>query len=101
MNNPVNMEIDHKDENKLNNQRYNLRLATHSQNMINKKIRKDNTSGYKGVHITSGKYILAHIRTGGKQIHLGSFIDIVSAAHAYDDAAKKYYGEFARLNFPE
>ena len=44
MNNPVNMEIDHKDENKLNNQRYNLRLATHSQNMINKKIRKDNTS---------------------------------------------------------
>ena len=36
----------------------------------------------------------------GKLIHLGYFIDEMDAASAYDEAAMKYHGDFARLNFP-
>jgi hypothetical protein len=42
---------------------------------------------------------VAKIRYQGKRIWLGSFKDEIEAAKAYDEAAKKYHGEYARLNF--
>ena len=94
-------EIDHKDLNNLNNKWLNLREATSSQNKANTKKRIDNTTGFKGVywHKKSKKFV-ASIKLDYKKIHLGLYLNIIDAARSYDRAAIKYFGEFARLNFP-
>ena len=96
------IEVDHRDGNGLNNQRYNLRMAP-TQNQQNSKVRKDNTSGFKGVHKTKGKSHwricwLARIQVAGERVYLGSFFNPLDAAKAYDAAALKYFGEFALTN---
>ena len=90
---------DHKDRDGLNNQLSNLRWASNSQNQANKGPRADNECGYKGVCKDQGGW-KAQIRIGGKPKHLGRFDTVEQAARAYDEAAKKLYGEFAWLNFP-
>lgn len=92
---------DHKDGDGLNNQKDNLRPATNSQNQANAKISSRNKSGYKGVSWHSeGKCWVAKIRADDKQHHLGLFLDPKDAALAYDEAARRLFGEFARTNFP-
>jgi hypothetical protein len=101
MNEPINLVVDHKDGNGLNNRKENLRVVTRTQNHYNRRktIRKT-TSKYKGVHrITDRKAYCAKIRYKGKTISLGYYKDEIEAAKAYDEAAKKYFGEYARLNF--
>lgn len=92
-------EVDHKDRNGLNNQKENLRYATHSQNNMNKGLQFNNTSGFKGVSWNNrlGKYH-AYIHINRKRIHLGFFTNKIDAALAYNSAAPKYHGEFAVLN---
>jgi hypothetical protein len=88
---------DHRDGNGLNNQRYNLRPATHAENMCNARMRKDNTSGFKGVSWDkyTGRWQAA-IHVSNKRIHLGRH-DTPEGAHAaYCEASKKYHGEFGR-----
>lgn len=99
MNPPDNMEIDHIDGNRLNNQKSNLRLATSSQNKCNRGARKDCKSGYKGVswHKQNNKWSV-RIMTDGKYLSLGLYDDIKEAALAYNNASKKYHGEFAFMN---
>jgi hypothetical protein len=90
---------DHKDQNGLNNQRSNLREATQSQQIANQNLRRNNTSGYKGVSwFKRAEKWRAYIRVSRKQIYLGLFMDIKDAAKAYNKAALKYFGEFAVLN---
>lgn len=94
---PRDMQIDHINSNGLDNRRSNLRLATHTENIRNSRMRVTNTSGYKGVHRhkKSGRWI-AKIRAGGKQMTLG-YYDTPQEAHAaYAIAAEKMHGEFAR-----
>lgn len=95
---PDNIDIDHMDGNGLNCQRYNMRNATHGQNMMNNHS-KTGKSNYKGVTYIKGKYIQANISFNGNRIYLGVFPTEIEAAEAYDEAAKKYYKEFANLNF--
>jgi hypothetical protein len=92
-------QIDHEDRNKLNCQRNNLRRATQSQNMANRDLDSQNSSGLKGVHWHSrvGKWH-AQIRLRGNKIHLGYFDSQIEAAKAYNRAAKTMFGEFAVLN---
>jgi len=96
------VEVDHEDHDGLNNQRYNLRVASGSQNQHNARIRSDNTSGFKGVswHKQHKKWI-TRIQVEGKMLHVGLFTDLLEAACAYDMAAIKHHGEFASTNFAE
>jgi hypothetical protein len=93
--------VDHKDGDGLNNQSENLREATKSQNAANSR-KRNGSSIYKGVSYkeSSDKW-QAKICVNYKQIYLGLHENEVDAALAYDSAAMKYFGEFARLNFPE
>jgi len=94
--------IDHADHNGLNNQRYNLRFATTSQNTANQRIRSDNTSGFKGVSLDRrNNRWQSYIRINGSRMGLGSYPDPVDAAIAYDYAARELFSEFAFLNFPD
>lgn len=98
------VEVDHIDGNPLNNRRSNLRPATRTQNQRNRrKQRKPVTSRYKGVCLNrkTGKWIAYINPGGGKTIYLGSHRVEEDAARAYDEAARRHHGAFARLNFPE
>jgi hypothetical protein len=94
--------VDHKDRNKLNNQKSNFRSATAIQNTANQSVMSNNTSNYRGVawHKKHQKWI-ANIMFAKKRIHLGYFQDKIEAAKAYDKAALYYFGEFAVLNLKE
>jgi hypothetical protein len=93
------MVIDHLDGNPLNNQKNNLRICTHSENMRNCKISINNTSGFKGVSfVKKNNTYKSAIKLNKKTIYLGYYIDPIDAARAYNEAAVKYHGEFANLN---
>lgn len=90
-------QVDHINGDRSDNRLVNLRAATNAQNCANRRIRRDNRSGLKGVyfHNQSGKF-RAEICVNGRSKTIGSF-DTASAAHAaYCGAAQKHFGEFAR-----
>ena len=91
--------VDHVDRNPSNNKIENLREATKSQNCMNRKPYKNFSSKYKGVswHELSNKW-MSNITINYKHIHLGSFTNEIDAALAYNNAAIKYFGEYAYLN---
>jgi len=89
--------IDHINGDPSDNRIDNLRIATHQQNMCNRKVRCDNTSGFPGVnfHKSSNKW-QASIRVNGQRIHLGSFKTPVEAHEKYIEAVKIHHGEYSR-----
>ena len=95
---PSNMQVDHINVNPLDNRRENLRLCTHRENTYNKK-KSRGSSKYKGVSWKrdNNKWQAA-IRCGLETHYLGLFSSQESAAAAYNEAAIKYFGEFAGLN---
>ena len=96
---PKGMVIDHKNSNTLDNRKENLRLCTQSENMKNMRS-GSNKHGYRGVSKTSPGTFNAAIRVNGTPKYLGSFRTLEDAARAYDVAAIREHGEFAKLNFP-
>ena len=99
---PDGFQIDHKDTNRANNKLENLRISTNSQNCSNRNgNQKQESSKYKGASWRPDKKKWrSYIVLNQKQYNLGHYDQEISAAYAYDWAAKYYFGEFARLNFP-
>jgi hypothetical protein len=99
---PEGFEVDHRDGNGLNNQRYNLRLVPKFRNrqaFRRKSLGK--SSRFRGVFWnTQVQKWHARIEAFAKRYHLGTFETEEDAARAYDAAAKIHFGEFAQLNFP-
>lgn len=93
-------EVDHRNGNGLDNRKSNLRTVKHAQNMWNKRMYKNNHSGFKGVYAVSRglKKWRARITILGKKISLGYFYDPFTAQLVYKKAARKYFGEFAYQN---
>lgn len=92
-------QIDHKDGNKLNNCRSNLRHCFASENHANTMLQKNSSSGFKGVSFFKPiKKWRAYINKDRKQHNLGYFEDKIDAARAYNGAALKTFGEFAIIN---
>jgi len=95
-NDPVEM-LDHIDGDQLNNRIENLRAATNSQNQRNQKLRKDSTSGIKGVSWISTKNRWSgQVWHLGKLYHAGDFKDKDECAAAVRELREKLHGEFAR-----
>jgi len=92
------VEVDHIKHNKLDNRKKELRVCTHANNLKNRS--SFGSSQYLGVswHKNRNKWV-AGIGWDNKTKYLGSFEEEIDAAKAYDEAAKKYHGEFANLNF--
>lgn len=92
--------VDHINGNGLDNRRCNLRLCTRSQNCANSRNRPS-LSGYRGVTFSksTNKWV-AQINKDNRKYCLGYFEDKVRAAITYDEAAVRFFGPFAKLNFP-
>lgn len=91
-------EIDHINGDKSDNRWCNLRAATRSQNRCNVRRYRNNTSGSKGVYwLKKNKKWAAQISIDQKQTHLGLFASREAAVAAYEEAALKHHGAFARL----
>lgn len=99
MNEPKDMEIDHIDGNRLNNQKNNLRIVTRSQNNMNRLKVENCTSKFKGVCWNKrDKIWFAQIKINKKRFYLGNFKIEEEAAGAYNKAAIELFGEYACLN---
>lgn len=101
MNPQIGMVVDHINGDGLDNRKKNLRICTTQENSRSRRfLQKNNTTGYQGVKKNKNGWE-SQIKVNGKMKYLGYSKDKTKAAKIYDEAAKKYHGEFATLNFPK
>lgn len=99
MKTPVGLDTDHKNLNRLDNRKKNLRICTRSENQHYQ--RKQNgkySSRFVGVHLTNRGKWWARIVINQKSKSLGLYDKEEDAARAYNKIAKKLYGKFVILN---
>lgn len=96
---PEPLIVDHVNQDKSDNRWVNLRSVNKRQNNTNQGLRKDNTSGYKGVYYhKDNKSWMSRISLNGKMVYLGSYPSVEEAANAYDKAVSTYHGEHGWRN---
>ena len=98
LNAPDGMVVDHINGDCLDNRRENLRIVTYAKNSQNRDIPSNNTTGFKGIRVIPNGRWRAAIMSEGVYYNLGTFPDKFAAAKAYNEAARKFHGESARLN---
>lgn len=92
--------IDHKNGDKRDNTRTNLRIATRSENGANNNILKKSSKKFKCVYKEASGRWYCSITFQGKSMRVGTFDTPEQAAQAYDEKARELFGEFGRFNFP-
>ncbi len=94
-----NLIVDHINRNGLDNRKKNLRVCTRAESAYNRVYpkKKNSYSQYRGVTKYNNRW-MAQIQKNYKVIFLGRFKTEQDAARAYNEAAKKHFGEFAVLN---
>lgn len=90
-------DVDHENGDGFDNRRSNLRIATHQQNMRNIRKQKLPISGFKGVYPNHDRWAAA-AHLSYRKVYIGTFDTREEAAAAYDEFAKRHFGEFAHLN---
>jgi hypothetical protein len=90
-------QVDHINLDTLDNRVSNLRIATQTQNLCNKRVRKDSKSGIKGAHLDerTGNYNVS-IRYKGVATYLGTTGSVEVARSMYAEASRRLHGEFGR-----
>lgn len=91
--------VDHINGNTLDNRRSNLRVVAPRWNTVNSRART--AIGLKGVYDQQGVWRARIFYSRHQSESLGQSHCAIAAALRYDEAAKRHYGEFARLNFPD
>jgi len=97
LNNPTSKYVDHMNRDKLDNRKENLRLCNASQNVRNRGVNKNNTSGYKGVIKFKSKW-RAQFSLNYKFYDLGLYNTAQEAAVAYNKKVEEVHGSFAYFN---
>lgn len=91
---------DHINGNGFDCRRENLRACTQRQNTYNRRKHRGATSKYRGVSWSAKKNRwVAQVQADGKLTHLGYFEGECEAALAFDAAARRLHGDFAKTNF--
>lgn len=88
--------IDHINRDTSDDKLTNLREATRSQNLGNRKINKNNSTGFKGVFERDGRF-RAYVNVNGRRLNIGTYSTAEQAGAAYMVKAREMFGEFARL----
>lgn len=84
--------IDHRNQNKLDNRKFNLRIASKSLNSINSKMNKNNKTGVKGVFFYKRKNkFIAYLTLNKKRIDFGYFENIEDAIKARLNGELEYF----------
>ena len=106
---PKNLQIDHINNDKLDNSIENLQILDNSNNSYKRDVYKSNTSGFKGVSYTIDKIdgleypnYLATIAKDGKIIKIGRFKENKTLAAKFYDAANRFlFDELSKTNFKD
>lgn len=95
---PKGKETDHINGNRLDNRKENLRVCTATENRRNVGVKKNSLTGIKGVRLETrtGRFT-TRIQIGSGRLHIGTFETAKEAAEAYNEAALKYHGEYAKI----
>jgi hypothetical protein len=95
---PKELDVDHIDGDELNNRKSNLRICTQADNNKNLGLRKNNTSGHKGVcWVSKHNKWMAYIKINTKFKNLGLYTDINEAIKVREQAEITYFGEYNRV----
>ena len=99
LNAPDGVLVDHRNLDTLDNRKHNLRACTHRENLCNRDLQSNNTSGVSGVSWKKNRRTWnARIKYYGKEIHLGAYRSFKEAVQARNEGMKWLYGEFGRYN---
>ena len=94
---PQGVEVDHINQDRLDNRRSNLRLCGRPQNMMNRGLNSNNTTGFRGVFKARRLgYFIARIIVNKQRHYLGTFHSALAAYSAYKKEAKAHHGVFAK-----
>lgn len=98
LNCPTEIEVDHIKQNRYDNRKSQLRIATNSQNQFNKGLRKNNTTGVTGIYEDKNHTWRVYICTNYENLYLGRFKTKEEAIKARKEAEEKYFGEWSYDN---